>query len=416
MRLIKKYKLHSIIPYICLTGLFLPLLILFYNKGYRTANRYLAGFLFFAALYLLENFYFFYGKTLFIIAFFTNTHAFFYLIGPCAFFYVRSILKDNSKLSTTDYLHFALFIISFVGYLPYFFSSWDYKLNIAQNICSENWDMAAFHINKIIPHKIDQGLNVLQTYFYAVNLWYLLWHHKKVAFIPIVTTAQYKLIRNWLYIFIGLVTIITLNFTVAMANMWLYDDKSVFLNRASGALLFASIIYIGMNMAVMFFPHIMYGLPIENQYQPIKGAIPSNTIPIEEKYSDVTDFSSEKKKEPELFSPEYIEKIETHLQERIEKQKYLETNCGLSKISDEIGIPAHHLTYYFNGIKKQSFSDWRNQLRVAYAIGILNQGNANQLTLEAIGLKVGFKSNSTFIRSFKNVTGKTPSDYLVSTS
>ena len=394
----------------------MPLLILFYNKGYRTANRYLAGFLFFAALYLLENFYFFYGKTLFIIAFFTNTHAFFYLIGPCAFFYVRSILKDNSKLSTTDYLHFALFIISFVGYLPYFFSSWDYKLNIAQNICSENWDMAAFHINKIIPHKIDQGLNVLQTYFYAVNLWYLLWHHKKVAFIPIVTTAQYKLIRNWLYIFIGLVTIITLNFTVAMANMWLYDDKSVFLNRASGALLFASIIYIGMNMAVMFFPHIMYGLPIENQYQPIKGAIPSNTIPIEEKYSDVTDFSSEKKKEPELFSPEYIEKIETHLQERIEKQKYLETNCGLSKISDEIGIPAHHLTYYFNGIKKQSFSDWRNQLRVAYAIGILNQGNANQLTLEAIGLKVGFKSNSTFIRSFKNVTGKTPSDYLVSTS
>ena len=394
----------------------MPLLILFYNKGYRTANRYLAGFLFFAALYLLENFYFFYGKTLFIIAFFTNTHAFFYLIGPCAFFYVRSILKDNSKLSTTDYLHFALFIISFVGYLPYFFSSWDYKLNIAQNICSENWDMAAFHINKIIPHKIDQGLNVLQTYFYAVSLWYLLWHHKKVAFIPIVTTAQYKLIRNWLYIFIGLVTIITLNFTVAMANMWLYDDKSVFLNRASGALLFASIIYIGMNMAVMFFPHIMYGLPIENQYQPIKGAIPSNTIPIEEKYSDVTDFSSEKKKEPELFSPEYIEKIETHLQERIEKQKYLETNCGLSKISDEIGIPAHHLTYYFNGIKKQSFSDWRNQLRVAYAIGILNQGNANQLTLEAIGLKVGFKSNSTFIRSFKNVTGKTPSDYLVSTS
>ncbi|MFD0778575.1 helix-turn-helix domain-containing protein [Flavobacterium myungsuense] len=94
----------------------------------------------------------------------------------------------------------------------------------------------------------------------------------------------------------------------------------------------------------------------------------------------------------------------------------METNCGLSKISDEIGIPAHHLTYYFNGIKKQSFSDWRNQLRVAYAIGILNQGNANQLTLEAIGLKVGFKSNSTFIRSFKNVTGKTPSDYLVSTS
>ena len=113
--------LHSLIAYICLTGLFLPLLILYFNKGYRSANRYLAAFLFFASLYLLENFYFFYGASANKVAFFTNTHAFFYLIGPCAFFYLRSLLRDNSKLNKTDLLHFALFGISFVGYIPYFF-------------------------------------------------------------------------------------------------------------------------------------------------------------------------------------------------------------------------------------------------------------------------------------------------------
>jgi AraC-like DNA-binding protein len=390
----------------------LPLVILFYNKGYLSANRFLAGFLFFSALYLLENFYFFYGKSLFRIAFFTTTHAFFYLIGPCAFFYVRSILKDNSKLGKIDSLHFALFAISLVGYVPYFFSSWDYKLIIAQNIYSENWDMAEFHINKIIPHKIDQGLNVLHTYCYAIGLWYLLWHHKKVANNPIVATSQYKLIRNWLYIFIGLVSIITLNFTVATANMWLYDDKSIFLDKASVALLFAAIIYVGMNMTVLFFPHIMYGLPIGNQYQLI-----ADTIPIEDNSREAAvSISSDVKKEPELFSPEYIEKIKTHLQEIIEKQMYLESNCSLSKISDEMRIPAHHLTYYFNNIKKESFSNWRNQLRVVYVIRILDVGKSNQLTIEAIGEQVGFKSYSTFIRSFKKITGKTPSDYLESIS
>jgi len=409
--------LNLLIPYICLTGLFLPFIILFFNKGYLTANRYLAGFLFFASLYLLENFHFFYGQSLFWVAFFTNSHAFFYLIGPCAFFYVRSVLSDNSKLSKTDYLHFALFVISLMGYIPYFFSSWDYKLSIAKNISSENWDMASFHLNQFIPHKIDQALNVLQTYFYAISLWYLLWHHKKVANNPIVTTTQYKLIRNWLFLFTGLVAIITLNFTLAMANMWRYDDKSIFLNRASDALLLASVIYIGMNMTVMFFPNIMYGLPIVNQDLPIKDVIPTDGISINENYLDVTvAIPLEKRKEPELFSLEYIQNIEAMLQDYITLQLYLQVDFSLSQVSEQLRIPAHHLTYYFNSIKKESFSDWRNQLRVAYAIDILDQGNSNQLTLEGIGLQVGFKSYSTFIRSFKKVTGKTPSDYLESIS
>jgi len=373
-------------------------------------------------LYLLENFYFFYGKSLFTIAFFTTTHAFFYLIGPCAFFYVRSILKDNSVLSKIDYLHFALFTISSIGYIPYFFSSWDYKLTIAQNIYSNNWDMAAFHINKIIPHKIDQGLNVLQTYFYAISLWYLLWHHKKVAYNPIVATAQYKLIRNWLFIFTGLVTIITLNFTVAMANMWIYDDKSIFLDKASSALIFASVIYIGMNMTVMFFPNIMYGLPFDHNNKLATKAIPSSLDSYSKGSLDfapaVADFQkpSSSKIESQLFSDEYIANIEQLLQQSIDKQTYLQPDFSLIKISNEIGIPAHHLTYYYKNFVNSSFSDWRNQLRVEYAIGMLYKGSSNQLTLEAIGLKAGFASASTFIRSFKKVTGKTASDYLKSNS
>ena len=282
--------------------------------------------------------------------------------------------------------------------------------------------MAAFHINKIIPHKIDQALNVLHTYCYAIGLWYLLWHHKKVANNPIVATSQYRLIRNWLFIFTGLVTIITLNFTVAMANMWLYDDKSIFLNKASVALLFAAIIYVGMNMTVLFFPHIMYGLPFDhnnklatkafllslgsNSKESLEGT--PNVIPIHKPHSNKTEL--------QLFSDEYIANIEQLLQQSIDKQTYLQPDFSLIKISNEIGIPAHHLTYYFKNFVNSSFSDWRNQLRVEYAIRMLYKGSSNQLTLEAIGLKAGFASASTFIRSFKKVTGKTASDYLESIS
>lgn len=396
----------------------MPLLILYFNKGYRTANRYLAGFLFFASLYLLENFQFFYGKSLFWIAFFTNTHYFFYLIGPFAFFYMRSILRDNSRLSKTDYLHFALFGISFLGYIPYFFSSWDYKVSIAANILSENWDMAPFHINKIIPHQLDQLFNVAHTYFYSISLWVLLGRYRKTKNNPIKKVPQYQLIKKWLLLFTGIFSVITINFTVAMANMWLYDDKSVFLDRASGALLFASIVYVLLNTMVMFFPHIMYGLPFDHRNlagndAKVSGS-PAKIKGGSEENRSVADFQkpSSSKIESQLFSPDYVLAIEELLEQSIEKQTYLQLDCGLSKISDEIAIPAHHLTYYFNNIKKESFSNWRNNLRVAYAIRILSDDTFNQITIEGIGEKVGFKSYSTFIRSFKKVTRKTPSDYM----
>jgi YesN/AraC family two-component response regulator len=215
-----------------------------------------------------------------------------------------------------------------------------------------------------------------------------------------------------------------------MANLWIFDDKSVFLSRASFALLFAAMIYVGLNMMVMFFPNIMYGLPLEIQYQPKMVDSPMSSayveekpieasvaIPVEENYALVPDvISNEKKKELELFSSEYIEKIEGLLQECIVKQMYLQADCSLMQISDKLRIPAHHLTYFFNNIKRETFSDWRNRLRIEDATNILNQDTLRQLTLEAIGLKVGFKSNSTFIRSFKKYTGKTPSEYLGSIS
>jgi AraC-like DNA-binding protein len=369
----------------------------------------------------LENFYFFYGTSANKIAFFTNTHAFFYVIGPCAFFYLRSVLSDNSKLGKIDLLHFALFGISFVGYIPYFFSSWDYKLSIANNILSDDWDMAPFHINRILPHQLDQLLNVLQTYFYCIALWALLVHHRKTKNNPIINTQQYQLIRKWLLLFTGIVTVITINFTVAMANMWLYDSKSIFLDRASGALLFAAIVYVGMNMMVMFFPQIMYGLPLTPKDNSIQDPEPISlvvdTFALAENYANGSVQNEiEGNAVASLFSPEYVENIETLLQESIKKQTYLQPDCSLIKISNEIGIPAHHLTYYFNNICDTSFSDWRNKFRIGYVLKILNQGGVNHLTLEAIGLQAGFASNSTFIRSFKKVAGKTPSKYLGSIS
>jgi AraC-like DNA-binding protein len=396
--------------------LFLPLVLLFFNKGYLSANRYLAGFLFFASLYLLENFYFFYGQSLSKIAFFTTTHSFFYLIGPFAFLYMRSILRDNSKLSRIDCLHFLLFVISFIGYVPYFYSSWDYKLLIAQNLHSENWDIAPFHLNIIIPHKVDQLFNVLHTYFYSLGLWYLLRLYNNKIGNSISNTSQFKLIRNWFLVFTIIFSVITINFTIAMANLWLYDSKSIFLDRASIALLFASLIYIGMNMTILIFPHIMYGLPLDIE---LKHLGSGDSITSGESQITINDdllldreAAFDGKYSPQLFTVEYVQVIETALKKYIDNQAYLNPEFKLNIISNESVIPAHHLTYFFNNIKGISFSDWRNKLRIEHSKYLMHNGHAEKMTLESISINCGFVSQNTFIRAFKNTIGTTPSVYL----
>jgi AraC-like DNA-binding protein len=409
--------LNSLISYICLTGLVLPFVLLVRNKGYLSTNRYLAGFLFFSSLYLLENFNFFYGRSEFWVSFFTNTHPFFYLIGPFAFFYVRSILTDHSKLSKADYLHFALFGISFIGYLPYFFSSWDYKELIAYNIMSNDWDMAPFHINKIIPHKLDQLFNLLQTYFYGISLWYLLWRHKKQNNSYIIQTGQYKLIHNWMISFVLIFSIIAINFTIAMAYLWEYDDKLVFLQLANGALLFASCVYIFMNTSVLFFPQILYGLPVELISKPLQPNL--NTFEAHTAKDTSTALVPldlvtlpESKIPLQLFTQDYINIIELALQNCIDSEAYLKQDFKLGTMSIDSEIPAHHLTYYFNVTLDSSFSDWRNNLRIAHSIKLIEADKDIQYTLQGIGELSGFSSNSTFLRAFKNTTGYTPSEYL----
>ena len=117
-----------------------------------------------------------------------------------------------------------------------------------------------------------------------------------------------------------------------------------------------------------------------------------------------------------MFTQEYIETIGSSIESFIESKAFLNTDFKLVTIVNESGIPAHHLTYFFNAIKETSFSDWRNALRIAHAKELFSQGKSDNFTLESISLQSGFVTQNTFIRAFKNSTGKTPSNYLKSLS
>lgn len=411
--------MDNTILFISIIGLSLSILILFYNQGYKSANLYLAGFFFFISLHLLNNYIITFSKSIPLVAIFITTiPTFFFLIGPLSYFYVRSIIRDNSKLSYSDYIHFALFIIAFLGTMPILFSSWVHKEEVAKTLISNNWDIKKYSINIFLPSFVNQVIRPLHWLFYLFCIWHLLQKKYLKSNDTKNINHQYQLIKRWLLIFCTIFTLLTiLLFFIIVSNL-MYKEKTTFLDQTYHILVIIGITYIVLNISLLLFPHILYGLPVE-VFNPSNWAKKEDKIAIETsslldntKNEDAEIANETKLKFKQLFSPEYLSNIKELLDQWELEEKYINAECNLNSLSVEAKIPLHHLSYYFNSYVNIKFTDWRNKLRIKYACKEIQSGKSDLLTIEALAFQCGFSAQSTFIRSFKTYTGFTPSEYI----
>jgi hypothetical protein len=248
----------------CLLGMIFSLLLLAYNKGYKSANRFLAGVFFFSSLFFLTTFEFLFNKNIQIIAVFeTVIPSFYFLICPFSYFYIRSIVKDNSKLSKYDFLHFLPFAIAFLGTMPLLLSSWENKLQIAENIRSNYWFNPNYRINVFLSpnqNKIFKGIQIL---VYVTLNWYTFYKYKLQLKHRVIHTRQYIIIRNWLIIFCAFLSLEAVFLIFGVYNVIVLQTKELFILRYYLYLTIMSLGFLLLNFSLLLIPQILYGLPIE---------------------------------------------------------------------------------------------------------------------------------------------------------
>jgi AraC-like DNA-binding protein len=397
------------IVYLCAFSLFLSLTLFFYNKGYKGANRFLSGYLFCSAAFLLSQYFLIYNKSISLIAFsVSGIPSLFYLIGPFAYFYVRSILQDNLKLSKTDFLHFLPFLLIFIGTIPFLFSTWEYKCLLAKSIADGEFMQSKYNINFLIPKIINQLIRPPFAMLYLVLISREFIKSRNVF----KSFSHGKVVKIWLGLFFLLFSLTVVFYIIVQLAFYLniqflFDNLWVYYLLNSIAF-----VYLVFNFSLILFPQILYGLPISKRIIDYDD-IHNNTKPIQNN-NDITIPNIENKLATlsAFFSNEYELEIESVIHKWIADEKYLEVNASLVTFSNYTNIPVHHLSYYFNSILKVKYTDWRNLLRIEYAKSKIDSGFMKSITLEALSTESGFASHSTFIRSFKNVFGCTPSDYI----
>jgi AraC-like DNA-binding protein len=382
-------------------GLFFSAILLTYNKGYKTANLYLGLFLFFLNYLALYHYLIIFNDSQDILAVLLciPIRGSAYLVGPLAYLYVKSIIQDNVQFNKYDALHFIMFGIIFIGSLPYNLTSWFVKYQAANDIINHSWNSLNYpDINKFLSSRINYALKGIHIFLYLIGIWTIIIKYEVKKSSLGKRVKQQKIINNWLIFFAVIVTCLFVIISIKFVTYLVVEDK--FTLQFEGKILFA-IVFMGclvLLLGLILFPQILYGMPVE------KLRLNDNKIEPKALLSSETENDS--------FHEDYIEEIRLLLENWKKENKFLNIDSSIYKLAEEINLPIHHVTYFFNQINNEKYIDWRNRLRVEYALSLIDNQKNFDKTIVVLGTECGFRSYATFINCFKLVTGKLPKEYI----
>lgn len=386
-----------------LIGLFLSGLLLYFNARKYPSIIYLGLFFFCISIYSLFQWVFLFSDSVNLIRVFLMLIPFFglsaYLIGPLIFWYIRSILKDKPGLTRLDMLHFIPAFLFFIPSLAVFLKSGAELTEAAGSILKDVGAMQHFKpsfLSDILSFPVlflSRPLLVL-VYIGISGIALIRYHiHKGMHTVFV----NQKFMSRWIPVLLGFLFLLVFSHFLILFDVTL--PQTSHLHTINNLQTISAVGLTGLLLSPFFFPTILYGLP----------RIPT-TIPVKPKTSPVSAprILSASQLTP-AFEQDYLQAIEMKADSCMKEQKpYLEPDCNLAYFSKLIHVPAHHLSYFFREVKKQSFNEYRNNWRIRHAKELISEGKGNELTLEAIGFLSGFSSRNAFFHAFKKAEGISP--------
>ena len=98
-----------------------------------------------------------------------------------------------------------------------------------------------------------------------------------------------------------------------------------------------------------------------------------------------------------------------------EKEKgFLEPNFTLKQLADHISVDRFKTSYVINKQLNTNFNALLGKYRIREFLRLMSSDKYAHYSLAGVANEAGFKSKSTFYKAFREVTGKTPSEYFTS--
>jgi len=90
---------------------------------------------------------------------------------------------------------------------------------------------------------------------------------------------------------------------------------------------------------------------------------------------------------------------------------FFAVNFKTMDLAIQLNIPKSHVLYIFKYHASINFADFKKIIRIQKTILLIEEGFLNNNKMEALAVRTGFTSYSSFFKSFKSITGLSPYEY-----
>jgi AraC-like DNA-binding protein len=405
--------------HLSLLNMVLALILLLFNWKVNRNALFLSVLMILIASCQTRQYLILHGKEPFWLAIFiTNPGPLWSMIGPCLFFYVRSVLTDRLDFRRSDLLHTLPFWFSLIGIFPYLLTPFSYKLEMAQLFIERMPAAKDVPFNWMLSNEWSlMSRYAIQMGYALFCLWILAGFQRRRKQDPNTPLSHSGMIHKWL---------IAVSVFVLLTGLYYFSGAFLYFKNPSlrremvtsySGLYVIGIVLTCLPALVLIFPEILYGIPQRRETEDRRAPPPEPPAASREPVTDM-DLSvpSSLPEAPGLpEGPEYdpFRELGQRVLNCMEREKpYLQPDFSIEQLAVMLNVPRHHLYYCFKNILQKKFVTLRSEYRVREAKKRLLEGDLKESTLHGIARECGFTSRSAFYRVFTEQTGCSPGEYI----
>lgn len=344
-------------------GLFLAMLLMLSGKGHR-GTVYLGLLILLFSFYLFENVLYSSGYIRNVPWMFLTTLPLTFLIGPLFYFYARKSSDPYFQLRPIHLIHLVPALLDIILLLPFYRLSSTIKVRIYE----ESLDRTA-----------DWTFNPM---FAAYLVYFLLGVTYCIAAYRLVTrdTKSQNGRTQWLRQ--ASLAMIAYLVVAMLLSAYLLVDGTM-------SQTFYHINLLTQTLLIQLVGYTAFVRPSVFQ---------AHALPQKYRFSSLTD--------------ETVEACRANLIRLMESEKlFLEPDVTADQLAAKLGITKHHFSQLLNEHMQTSFYDFLSVYRVQRARELLAMAEYRNAKIFHVAYDSGFSNKSTFLRSFRKLTGQTPSEF-----